>query len=280
MAAAMSRWTRTIAQLGDVPVATMLGWVVRTLVWVAAGCGGVVAWYQVRQPDKPWPPTNLPDLIWQDFYWFVFFIAIALAAAADPSKLLIRRNNAVVDERIANYRIMGAQLLRKHLKPLKSCGTYTQAWETLLRAAELELEKELKISGSLLIQANLLLVKDGDASKVVVVARSKPGNCPVEHAHDPKLMASRAMLENRTVVQTHVRDVSGFEHKKYNCVAATPIADGRRALGAVTVDSKEPTTFKGREAVIDRVLRPYCGLFLLTIGKSATYHNCAECSVR
>jgi hypothetical protein len=140
------------------------------------------------------------------------------------------------------------------------------------------LNKQLGLENRGEIQLNVLF-RDKDGN-IVVTARSGPGECPLIHPWNGAVMACQAMEQNKPVVQTHVRKIQGFEDKPYDCVAAVPIAHKKMALGAITVDSKGSQTLDGHEDLLDRILRPYAAILLLTRPKDAPYHPCPQRTVR
>ena len=78
-------------------------------------------------------------------------------------------------------------------------------------------------------------------------------------------MVCRAMKTNRPVVECNVRSLPGFEKKPYDCVGVVPRAIGGKSFRGITVDSSSSNTFKGEEATIHSILRPYAAITVFTI---------------
>jgi hypothetical protein len=271
------RWIKQrLSEVGEIPFVVVIGWIVRTLVWAGTMFTAFQAWARFRFQGK-WPlPGGVLSSIRSDPLWFSAFMIFALAALLNNKFTRRPKKSVAGDERRSNYQEMAAHRMRDDVKPRSR--DHKPAWEMWLRAAEHEIEAALGISGKQLIQTNLLLVKN--PGEISIVARSQLGPCPKTYPLQPGRMASLAIVENRTVVQCNVRSVPGFQHKAYDCVAATPIALHIQSFGAITVDSKDADTFKGQESVIDRILRPYCAIILLTLGEDADYHECPERNAR
>ncbi len=212
--------------------------------------------------------------------WFAAVLIATVVGALNISGLVEKMRPARNNEQIANYREMAAHEMRTGLKPLAD-NHFLKASEQILIAIQFEVEQALGIGGRNLVQANLIWLRaENDERSIEVVARSKPGICPVAYPWNETLMACRAIAMNATVIHCRVRALPGYGDKKYNCVAATPITHRDRAFGAVTVDSVEPSTFANQEALLDRIIRPYAAELLLTLPKDAPYHPCANRNIR
>jgi hypothetical protein len=178
----------------------------------------------------------------------------------------------------ANSLNMGVQDIYAASKGPYADKSMRSAAEQVLAAAQYAVEELLGVEGSDELQANLIWKKDDQT--IQVVARSKPGDCPVDYKWAANLMACKAMETNTTCVQTHARQVQGFDKKPYDAVAAIPISYRNRAFGAITIDSKRSKVLDGQELVLDRALRPYAAILLLTREKNAPSHECGHHTVR
>lgn len=278
---------KTASKLLSLDLGFLLGWTLKLLTWLAVPCLGFVTWYEALKEGPP-HPEGLLYVALRDWRMYAIVVATVLVAVNPGGRILGRRARAEEDDGRADFETVALHEARKHLqpKPLKGkkpdkqgrfnamCDRFKTTWEPTLIAAQLEIERELGLMGDGLIKTNLLLVHDGH---FVVVARSRPGSpCPERHAHNDQMPATRALQVNTTVVKCNINRQAGFEKKPYDCAAATPIAQRKQAFGVITVDSPETSTFRGREALLDRILRPYCAQILLTLGDSADYHDCPD----
>jgi hypothetical protein len=265
---------RWISKAGDLRVGVVLRSVITCLVWAGTLVGTFLAWAKLCYPTSQWPlPGGYVAAVWNQIWWFTALMVFALATLLNPAKRRPGRSDADAEYARSTNLEHALLRLRTHLG-IPKLG-YLSEREMILRAAVYEVESTLDVANRHLIQANMLVAEP--PSTVSVVARSKPGAiCPKQHRHEPRLMVCRAVRDNATVVECHVRRLEGFSDKPYQCVAGTPIAEGPRCYGAISIDSKDPDTFKGKEAVIDRILRPHCAALLLTLDKKALYYECPE----
>lgn len=260
-----------LARFDELRPSFILGWLLRSVTWAGAIFAAYRAWIAFAFPGTAWPdPRGTWHAIQLHWISLVMFQTFAVVALTDPAKYLTKRPRTT--EALQRSRVLedGVQRAWLHVKALNR--DFRPSRELILRAALIEIESELGIVGKHLIQTNLILADPPNSIRVE--ARSGVGNAPITYERTPFMMASKAMERNETVVQCHVKALPGFANKEYDCVAATPIAHRDRAYGAVTVDSLEGTTFANRDELIDRILRPYCAMILLTIDKDSGYYPC------
>ena len=237
---------------------------------------GYVAW--AGAIGDAFPPDARAIAKAKEHWKSVAFVAFATLYGTVSIDWIIRwlRPNTP-GRRAAVYLDMGVQDIYAGTKGPRSGHDMRRGIEEVLIAAQYAVEEALGVSTDE-IQLNLIWMKDPQT--IQVVARSKPGICPVDYKWATDLMACHAMETNQTSVKTDVRKVQGFAHKPYDAVAAIPIAHADHAFGAVTIDSKSSGTLAGREVVLDRVVRPYAAILMLTRDKSGPSHLCPQRTVR
>lgn len=274
MSSRLQRWLNRVL---DLSLRALLGYVLLVIAKLCVIGLACLSWYQIRQP-------RIEVLDFHRACWFaasdgLFWAIVAMAAMTllNPGHLLLkRRNDKPSWDKQSNYFVHGLREIRTKVLASAPPHQLNRAYELLLRAAAIELQRHLSLLDDTSLKTNLVLVRS--AGKIEVVARSRPGSpIGIHYTHKPSgLAASRAMMENKTVVATKIRDLPGHEHKPYNTVVATPICDGVQAFGAMTADSAESGAFAGREEAIDRILRPYAAIILLTLPESARWVHCKD----
>jgi hypothetical protein len=263
----------TLVHLIRVPVGRLLGVILTGVQKGATVVLGLIAWIQVRQIDLGQTTWLALGKAAVDDVWFYLSLAATVFVAINPGAWLLRASRrGGRSEHRSNYLVLALKCIRKSVKPL-AVHQFDKAREQLLMAAEIELTEALGLVDGA-IKTNFLVAHGTD--EVQVVARSRPGS-PVDvvYKHDNDLAVTQAMKGNKTSAVGDVHQL-GHPEKPYRSVVATAVADGTKAFGAITADSSEKGRFSGKEAVIDRVFRPYAALLLLTITKDSASYTCPE----
>lgn len=259
-----------------VSIAGMLGCVLTILKGLAILFGAFCSWVQLRGVPLNATWGVLVEEACLDKYWFLACMAAGVLVIWDPGMLLRRRahDENVMEER-SNYAVQGFWGIRAAGIRFKKEARFREAWENFLHAAAVELRAALGLGPDAKIKANLVLAKK--PASFVVVARSEPGSpLDIEYRCEEYMVAWQAMRANATKTISKVSAIPGHPKRPYEAVAAVPIAHGGKAFGALTVDSALAGAFKGKEAEIDRLLRPYAAAILLTIRPDADSFSCPD----
>lgn len=254
-------------------LAMTLGWFVRLTTWSAVLLLGLGTWWQVRVGSGDWSLEEAQTQAMGDPVWLGVIVIAAFFVFADPGKKLLvaaRRRN--LEEDRADYLITAMESLNRFVKRRSVKDDMKRVWEPLLVAVQKDVARELGLPEEGL-KANLLLCEH--ENKVRVVARSKPGSpVPVTYSLLPRTASTAAISENKTYVSSTIPDDKG---RPYKCVVASPVANGEKMFGTITVDSASLKDFKGKEALLDAILLPYCSLILLTLDDNI---YCVSCPAR
>lgn len=258
----------------SIRVGTLIGWGFRILTWLAVPLSGLFVWIDTRG-DVPLTPAGVWKAARQDWESAALIVVVTVLVWLDPGRKILRQQRTFeLAEASADYATMALEQISNELAKQANRRSFERAYEQLLISACHALADALDLEDVRAIKTNLLLLA-GDR-RITVVARSVPGSpAPVEVDIIDDLPAARAMKDNQTVVMCHVRkSVPAAADRPYDCVGATPIVKGERSYGALTVDSNHGTILRGKEAMIDRTLRPYCGLVECTLREQAPTWEC------
>lgn len=231
--------------------------------------GGLALWAQMVNGSMLEPQWKSP------LFWIV--LALSVVAGVNPKDWLRRKAGEV---RMAEYRSnLVAQafgVLREAVKLRGGSGAAkaTRSREVLIQAAEHEVRSALSVSEPDRMKVNLVFVVSADRFRVV--ARSRPGNDLVEYPMNDNAAVVRAMRTNKTIQVDKAKPLKEGHERTYKSVAATPMAVGSKSFGAISVDSDDANCFKGREAQIDRILRPYAAAILVTVSDTDPHVTCPE----
>jgi hypothetical protein len=269
-------WRRRLDRVLNwrISLAGMLAALASCVVWFAVFFGAFCTWVQIRNIALNATWEIILDQMVEDKFWLgacAFFAAVVLY---DPGPRLRRRahDTNALEER-SNYAVQGLLSIRAADPRFKKDTNFREARENLLHAAAVELRHVLKLPPSAQLKANLVLAKRPDS--ITVAARSEIGSpIDIDYKCEEYMVSWQAMRDNATKSLAKVSAVPGHPKRPYEAVAAVPISHGAKAFGALTFDSVEPGVFTGREALIDRVARPYAAAILLTIGPQADHFPC------
>ena len=282
-----------VRRLTHLNVGLVLGHVISLVTFVGILTIGFTTWYGLQDPQpKLLPLLSFPNRVtWTIGDWFLlaWVLAATLLVTFQPGKRIREfSKESEQEERSWVLRYSGLTTIRRgglnHAPKADPWVHLRQGFEQLLCAAHQELEIVLKISDKNLIKLNLLVLTQDN--KLAVIARSRPGSpvIGVSYPYDDKRFTSAKSISlNAPVVDPYVKEIRGegpdpydpdCHSKPYNCVAAVPIALGTHAYGAISVDSKNFTTFKGREAEINAILRPCAAEILLGLPNKMPHRKC------
>lgn len=259
---------RQIQRAGRIQLIDILRFVVSASTLVAVLIMAVFTWVGLRGSFGDAGEMSFSGALKDVWFWGA--IVASFIIWWDPETKIRFWLGSGVDTSVDHFE-MGVQFMMPELKVRSQKSRFDRAWVNLLQAAEQELSAELGLRDSGIIKANLLLLTPKDS--ITVVARSHVGSpVPKTYAFQGVLPAERAIEQNRTVVHSRIKMKT---KRPYRSVAATPIAKDQSAYGAITVDSPDPRAFSGNDVAIDRVLRRYAAMILLSINReSATIRKC------
>lgn len=248
---------------------SVLGLLLSALKWAAIMVAGMATWAQVRSA-----PIDQPVL--SDWLFWTLVIS-AIVAAWDPGLWLRNRAKHLLNiESRSNATTHALQQLRSVVSIKKRPATFQEVVESLLQAAEIDLRSVLHLTDESMLKTNLVLALPPDSFQVA--ARSRAGSAlHVKYKLESPIGAvTRALQENKTAVASDIEHADGQGKRAYRSVVATPMCEGRRAFGAITADSRHPKTFKGKEVLIDQILRPYAAAILLALPNESPHFDCPE----
>lgn len=257
---AIFRWLSNRTSLG-----LMVGRLLTLAKLIAAAVGGVACWAQLTPGSQFLHPDLQSWVLW-------LLVAVGVMLAFDPGAWMVKRfAHILATDSRSNYLVNAFHKIREGTKN-KANHSFNPSHELLLSAAVMELRDALGLGESL--RTNLILALP--PSKFRVAARSRFGSHLAEYEMTDKAAVTNAMKLNRAFVVTNAKSLKDGEQRIYRCVAAVPIAIGSKCYGAISVDSPGKRDFKGREAVLDRILGPYAAAILLTLSPEAPAYTCKE----
>lgn len=256
-----------IRKMLAVDLGFLAGWALKLLGVFCVMTLGVVNWKDAFDVDiSSWSAFFVAC---RGSWWWLALILVAtlLTGFAPGDRILrMRRKSATNISRMTNW-CACMERVASHVR-VKDAGKTERGYELMLRAAEAELEGVLGLAENT-IKTNLLLLHSAD--KLKVIARSKPGS-PVGRVYscDDRKLCEVAMKENRTKVHQLTRAERAKEKVPYREVAATPVVWGQQAFGAITADSVDKGVFRGKEDLVDQVLRPYATAVTVVLDLTGT----------
>lgn len=273
---AVTRLLKRCKSILDYSVGDILIFLATQSRWVCVLALGLVGWMDLSSTEVNF--KSLWNSVLSNPVWASLTVGATLLVAVDPAGRVwrMRRRAALMDDK-SNYSMISLQQLRSMVSTRSREPDYSvhfaAAYEPLMRAAEAELVAALGLPSSSAIKINLLLLESNEI--ICVCARSRPGSpVPVRYPINENFPAAVAMKKNCTVVENDAKQLLAGMNRPYSSIAATPLVDRLRAYGAITADSPHKGVFKGSEETIDRVLRVYAGIILLTIKDGCPAWEC------
>lgn len=272
--ASSGRTISWLRKLADVRLVTLAGWGANLLAYIFAAIGAAATWAQLRIGTMSYSESWVDKFGWRVFRDPLFYLIVAAAVYPifNPGSWLrsLGKKIKTADERSIwlEYAFAVSKKFLVQKDTQKNEQHVRATWDSILRAAEIEVAEALNVSVETL-HVNLLLLDSNDKFKVV--ARSKAGRpVPYVYTADERPHVWTAIQTNQTNQLSRV----ARNGRSYHSVIATPVAVDTTAYGAISVDSPEQDAFSTHMAVIDRILRPYCAFVAVTLRSKSNTLPC------
>ena len=230
----------------------------------------VGTWWEVRFGTPEWTIRDMAAGAKKDWFFLVLIVVAAVIVFLNPGKKIVAAANArSLEASRSDYFALAMQEMGKYVRRKSAKQDMKSVWEPLLKSIQIEVARELDLPEDRL-KANLLLCKSDET--VTVVARSRPGSVvPQDYELLAKTAAATAMAENATSVSSNIKPK---QPRPYKSVVATPISNGTKVCGVITVDSPGKKDFKGKEDLLDAILLPYCSLIQVGLDDKIHWKKC------